>query len=413
MNRVVITGIGLITPLAIGRVETWKALLDGRSGAASITIFDASAFDVRFACEVKKWDATRFIATQKLKEMDRFTELAYAAAAMAIEDARLELTDEERDEAGCFIGSALAGFMTLENSKKTLIEKGPRFSPYSIARIIGNLASGQVSMRYGLKGPSYCHSSGCSSGSHALGQAFEWIRSGRSEVMVAGGAEAAITPVIVAGFDAMGALSHRNEEPSAASRPFSTGRDGLVLGEGSGVLVLETLRRAQRRGAKIYAELTGYGASTDGDHVQLTAPRGDGACRAMQGALCDARVSPQQIDYVNAHGGSTVAGDILETKAIAEVFGEHATSGRLWVSSTKSMTGHMLGASGAVESAISALIISEGRVPPTINLTEPDPECTLDYVANTARERRVKHVLKSSLGFGGTNCSLVFSRYEG
>jgi 3-oxoacyl-[acyl-carrier-protein] synthase II len=414
MNRVVITGIGLVTPVGIGRKESWEALLAGTSGAGPITQFDASGFRVRIACEVKGWDATRFVEKKKLKEMDRFTEFACGAAAMAIQDAGLELSDAERDEAGCFIGVGLGGLMTLEKTKQILLEKGPqKISPYAIPGIIANLAAGQVSMIHGLRGPSYCTTSACSSGAHALGEAFEWIRRGRAQVMVAGGAEATVTPVGIGGFEAMYALSRRNEEPEKASRPFDKARDGFVCGEGSGVLVLETLERAKKRGATIYAEITGYGASSDANHLTQPAPHGEGAQRSMRMALKDARISPDQVDYLNAHGTSTPVGDIAETEATIAVFGDHATSKKLWVSSTKSMMGHLLGAAGAVESAICALVVSEGKVPPTINLTDPDPQCTLDYVPLTARERVVKHALNNSFGFGGTNCSLVFSRYEG
>jgi 3-oxoacyl-[acyl-carrier-protein] synthase II len=414
MQRVVITGIGLVTPLAIGRVESWDALLAGKSGAAPITIFDASAFRVRFAAEVKNWDGTRFIEKKKLKEMDRFIEFALGAAQMAVQDSGLELTDEERNEAGCFIGVGLGGLATLEKTKQTIIDKGPqKVSPYSIPGIIANLAAGQVSMAHGLKGPSYCNTSACSSGAHALGEAFEWIRRGRAQVMVTGGAEATVTPVGIGGFEAMYALSRRNEEPEKASRPFDKGRDGFVCGEGSGVLVLESLERATKRGAKIYAEVTGYGASSDANHLTQPAPHGEGAQRSMRMALKDAGVNPDQVDYLNAHGTSTPVGDIAETEAMMEVFKDHATSKKLWVSSTKSMMGHLLGAAGAVESAICALAISEGKVPPTINLTDQDPACPLDYVALTARERVIKHALNNSFGFGGTNASLLFSRFEG
>ncbi|MBX3186702.1 MAG: beta-ketoacyl-ACP synthase II [Labilithrix sp.] len=414
MERVVITGLGLVTPVATGRAETWEALLAGKSGIAPITLFDCSAFRVRFAGEVKSWDGTRFVEKKKLKEMDRFTEFALGAASMAIKDAQLELTDEERNEAGCFIGVGLGGLFTLEKTKQTLMEKGPqKISPYAIPGIIANLAAGQVSMAHGLRGPSYCNTSACSSGAHAIGEAFEWIRRGRAQVMVTGGAEATVTPVGIGGFEAMYALSRRNEEPTLASRPFDKGRDGFVCGEGSGVLILESLSRAKKRGAKIYAEITGYGASSDANHLTQPAPHGEGAQRSMRMALKDAGVAPDAIDYINAHGTSTPVGDICETEAITAVFGAHAIDKKLWISSTKSMMGHLLGAAGAVESAVCALAIAEGRIPPTINLTDPDPECPLDYVPLTARERRVRHALNNSFGFGGTNCSLVLSRFEG
>ena len=414
MERVVITGLGLVTPVGIGTRESWEALLAGQSGVAPISLFDCSAFRVRIAAEVKGWDGTRFVEKKKLKEMDRFTEFACGAAQMAIQDSQLELTDEERDEAGCFIGVGLGGLFSLEKTKQTLMEKGPqKVSPYSIPSIIANLAAGQVSMAHGLRGPSYCTTSACSSGAHALGEAFEWIRRGRAQVMIAGGAEATITPVGIGGFEAMYALSKRNDDPTAASRPFDKGRDGFVSGEGSGVLVLETLSRAKKRGAKIYAEIVGYGASSDANHLTQPAPHGEGAQRSMKMALRDAGVTPDQVDYINAHGTSTPVGDIAESQAVSAVFGEHALGKKLWVSSTKWMMGHLLGAAGAVESAVCALAIAEGRIPPTINLVDQDPECPLDYVANTARERRVKYALNNSFGFGGTNASLLFSRFEG
>jgi 3-oxoacyl-[acyl-carrier-protein] synthase II len=413
MERVVITGIGLVTPLAIGTQESWAALLAGKSGIAPITLFDASAFRVRFGGEVKGWDGTRFIPKKKLKEMDRFSQFAVGAATLAMADAQLELNDEDRDEAGCFVGVGLGGLETLERTKQTLLEKGPsRISPYAIPGIIANLAAGQVSMMFGLRGPSFATTSACTSGCHAVGEASEWIRRGKAQVMVAGGAEATITPVGIGGFEAMMALSRRNEEPERASRPFDKGRDGFVCGEGAGILVLESLAHAKKRGARIYAEVTGYGASSDAYHLTHPPPNGEGAQRAMRMALKDAKVSPDAVDYVNAHGTSTPLGDTEESRAIASVFGANATDKKMWVSSTKSMIGHLLGAAGAVESAICALVVAEGKIPPTTNLDEPDPDCPLDYVANTARERRVRHALNNSYGFGGTNGSILFSRFD-
>ncbi|HEX8793500.1 MAG TPA: beta-ketoacyl-ACP synthase II [Polyangiaceae bacterium] len=414
MERVVVTGIGLVTPVGIGTAESWRALLAGESGIGPITQFDCSAFRVRIGGEVKGWEPTRFIEKKKLKEMDRFTEFALGAASMAVADAKLELSDAERERAGCFIGVGLGGLATLEHTKETLMAKGPlKVSPYSIPGIIANLAAGQVSIAWGLKGPSYCTTSACSSGAHAIGEAAEWIRRGKVDVMVAGGAEATITPVGISGFEAMFALSKRNDDPKRASRPFDKGRDGFVCGEGSGVLILESLTRAKKRGARIYAEVTGYGASSDAHHLTQPAPNGEGAQRSMRMALADAQLAPDAIDYINAHGTSTPVGDVEESKAIASVYGAHATDKKLWVSSTKSMMGHLLGAAGAVESAICALTIAEGRVAPTINLDDQDEKCPLDYVGNTARERRVKHVMNNSFGFGGTNCTLVLSRLEG
>ncbi len=413
MERVVITGIGLVSPLGIGKSETWSALLRGESGVGPITQFDASDFRVRIAAEVKGWDGARFIEKKKLKEMDRFTEFACGAAKMALDDAHLELTDEERDEAGCFIGVGLGGLFTLEKTKETVMTKGSqKVSPYAIPGIIANLAAGQVSILNGLRGPSYCTTSACSSGAHAIGEAAEWIRRGRAQVMVAGGAEATVTPVGIGGFEAMFALSKRNDEPARASRPFDRGRDGFVCGEGAGILILESLTRARKRGATIYAELTGYGASSDANHLTQPAPHGEGASRAMRMALRDASVTPESVDYINAHGTSTPVGDIAESQAIVTVFGDHALHKKVWVSSTKSMMGHLLGAAGAMESAVCAMAIAESRIPPTINLDDQDPACPLDYVANVGRERRVSHALNNSFGFGGTNCSLLFSRIE-
>jgi 3-oxoacyl-[acyl-carrier-protein] synthase II len=414
MERVVITGIGLVTPVGVGRDETWRALLSGKSGIAPITLFDASQFRVTIAGEVKGWDPLQFMEKKKLKEIDRFIEFALGAAKMAVADAGLELpTDEEKNEAGCFIGSGIGGLETLEEAKRVLMEKGPgRMSPYSIPGLIANMAAGQVSMAHGLRGPSYCNTSACSSGAHAIGEAAEWIRRGKTQVMVAGGAEATVTPVGIGSFAAMMALSKRNDAPEKASRPWDKGRDGFVCGEGSGVMVLESLTRAKKRGAKIYAEITGYGASSDAYHLTQPAPNGEGAQRSMRMALKDAQVSPNDIDYVNAHGTSTPVGDVEESRAIEAVFGAHAHDKKLWVSSTKSMTGHLLGAAGALESAICALAIHEGKVPPTINLDDPDPACNLDYVAHEARDRKLRHVVNNSFGFGGTNCSLVLSRFE-
>jgi len=414
MERVVITGIGLVTPVGIGTAEAWRALLSGEGGIGPISQFDCSTFRVRIAGEVKGWEPTRWIDKKKLKEMDRFTEFALGAAAMAVADAKLELADAERPRAGCFVGVGLGGLFTLEKTKETLMAKGPtKVSPYSIPGIIANMAAGQVSMAWGLKGPSYCTTSACSSGAHAIGEASEWIRRGRCDVMVAGGAEATITPVGISGFEAMYALSKRNDDPAHASRPFDKGRDGFVCGEGSGILILESLTRAKKRGARIYAEVTGYGASSDAHHLTQPAPDGEGAQRSMRMALEDARLSPDAIDYINAHGTSTPVGDVEESKAIASVFGSHALEKKLWVSSTKSMMGHLLGAAGAVESAVCALTVAEGKIAPTINLVDQDPQCPLDYVANTARERRVRHAMNNSFGFGGTNCTLVLSRFEG
>jgi 3-oxoacyl-[acyl-carrier-protein] synthase II len=414
LERVVITGIGLVSPVGIGAQETWQALLAGTSGIGPITQFDCSAFRVRIAGEVKDWVPTRWMEKKKLKEMDRFQEFAVGAATMAVSDAKLELSEEERWRAGCFIGNGVGGLFSLEKTKETLLTKGPtKVSAYAIPTIIGNLAAGQVSIAHGLKGPSYCTTSACSSGAHAIGEAAEWIRRRKTDVMVAGGTEATVTPVGIAGFEAMLALSKRNDDPTRASRPFDRGRDGFVCGEGAGVVVLESLTRAKRRGARIYAELTGYGASSDAHHLTQPAPQHEGAQRAMRMAIDDAQVPPDAFEYVNAHGTSTPVGDVEESRAIAAVFGSHATDKRLWVSSTKSMMGHLLGAAGAVETVVCALAVAEGRVPPTINLVDQDPECVLDFVPNVARERRIRHAMNVSFGFGGTNCALVLSSVSG
>jgi 3-oxoacyl-[acyl-carrier-protein] synthase II len=403
MDRVVITGIGLVTPVGIGTLEPWHALLAGESGIGPITRFDATRFRARIAGEVKGWDGARWVEKKRLKEMDRFTEFALGAAALGVADAGLELTEEERPRAGCLIGVGIGGLPALERTKETLLAKGPeKVSPYTIPSIISNLAAGQVSIAHHLEGPSYCTTSACSSGAHAIGEAAQWIRLGKTDVMLAGGTESTISPIGIAGFEAMFALSRRNDEPHRASRPFDRGRDGFVCGEGAAVLVLESLARATRRGARIYAEITGYGASSDAHHITQPLPQHKGAQRAMRMALDEAKIAPDAVDYVNAHGTSTPAGDVEESRAIAAVFGAHATASdghadeRLWISSTKSMMGHLLGAAGAVETAVCALAIAKECVPPTINLDDPDPECTLDYVPNTARRRVVRHAMNNS-----------------
>ncbi len=411
MERVVISGIGLVTPVGVGTLEPWGALLSGESGVGPITRFDTTGFRVRIAGEVKGWDGTRWIEKKRLKEMDRFTEFALGAASLAVADAGLELTEGERTRAGCIVGVGLGGLPALERTKETLLAKGPeKVSPYTIPAIISNLAAGQVSIAHHLEGPSFCTTSACSSGAHAIGEASQWIRLGKTDVMVAGGAEATVSPVGIAGFEAMFALSRRNDDPHRASRPFDRGRDGFVCGEGAAILILESLTRAVRRGARVYAEVTGYGASSDAYHLTQPAPQHRGAQRAMRMALDDAKIAPDAVDYVNAHGTSTPVGDVEESRAIAAVFGTRATDRDLWVSSTKSMMGHLLGAAGAVETAVCALAIAKECVPPTINLVDPDPECTLDYVANTARKRHIRHAMNNSFGFGGTNCALVLSR---
>ncbi len=414
MERVVITGIGLATPNGVGTEATWQSLIRGESSAAPITLFETDErYASRFACEVKGFEPTDFIPKKKLKEMTRFTKFALAATKMAFEDAALELTDEERETTGTFIGVGLGGLENLERCTLVLEHKGPgKISPYFIPSLIANMAAGQVSIAHGLQGPSLAHTSACSSSGHAIGEALEWIRRGRADVMIAGGAEATITPIGIAGFSAMFALSRRNDDPTRASRPWDKGRDGFVCGEGAATLILESLTHAKKRGAKIIAEVSGYAATSDAFHITKPATEGAGGRKAMELALSDAGLSPDAIDYVNAHGTSTPAGDIEESHAISSVFGAHALDKKLWVSSTKSMMGHLLGAAGAVEAAICAKAIASSVVPPTINLDDQDEECPLDFVPHTARERRIRHALSNSFGFGGTNATLVLSAID-
>ncbi|HVW24290.1 MAG TPA: beta-ketoacyl-ACP synthase II [Polyangiaceae bacterium] len=415
MERVVVTGIGLVTPSGVGTDETWQSLVRGESAAAPITLFDCDErYTTRFACEVKSFDAERFMPRKKVKEVSRFITFAMAASKLALDQASLDLTEEERDRAGCFLGVGIGGLENLERVTLIVDERGPgKVSPYFIPSLIGNLAAGQVSIAYGLRGPSLCHTSACSSSAHAIGEAAEWIRRGAADVMLAGGAEAAISPTGIAGFAAMFALSRRNADPQRASRPFDRGRDGFVCGEGAGTLVLESLTRAKRRGARILAEVKGWGASSDAYHITKPSPDGAGAMRSMRAALTNAKLSPEQVDYINAHGTSTPLGDVEESKAIANVFGAHALDKKLWVSSTKSMMGHLLGAAGAVETAVCVQSIVRRVVPPTINLEDRDPECDLDFVPNHARERVVRHAMTNSFGFGGTNATLIVSAFDG
>ena len=414
MQRVVITGIGLVTPNAIGTEETWRSVLAAESGIAPITLFDATTFSTRIAGEVKGFHAEQWMPKKKIKEMGRFAQLAVAAADLCMKDAAIDLSDADRDMCGTFIGVGIGGLEFLYNHSVVLHEKGPsKLTPYLIPHVIANLAAGQVAMAQNLRGVSYCNTSACSSSGHSLGEAFEWIRRGRTAIMLAGGAEAAVTGLGIGGFGAMFALSRRNDAPASASRPWDRGRDGFVCSEGAGLLLLESLPHAKKRGAKIYGEIVGYGASCDAYHITKPSPNGEGAYRAMRMALEDASLDPEHIDYVNAHGTSTPQGDIEEAHAIVRMFGDHALSKKLWVSSTKSVMGHLLGGAGGVEAAICALALRDGRVPPTANLEDQDPECPLDFVPLVARERAVKHVMSNSFGFGGTNVSLVLSRFEG
>jgi 3-oxoacyl-[acyl-carrier-protein] synthase II len=414
MQRVVITGIGLCTPNGIGTEETWRSVLAGESGIAPITLFDATEFSTRFAGEVKDFVPEQWMPKKKIKEMGRFAQLSLCASELCMRDAAIEMTDADHEMCGTYIGVGIGGLEYLYSHSITLSSKGPsKVSPYLIPTVIANLAAGQVAMAHNLRGPSYCNTSACSSSGHALGEAFEWIRRGRTALMLAGGAEAAVTGLGIGGFGAMFALSRRNDDPTHASRPWDKGRDGFVCGEGAGSLLLESLPHAKARGAKIYAEITGYGASCDAYHITKPAPDGEGAYRAMRMALEDASLDPHLIDYVNAHGTSTPQGDIEEARAIVRMFGAHALDKKLWVSSTKSVMGHLLGGAGGVEAALCALALRDGKVPPTANLEDQDPEAPLDFVPLTARERSLKHVMTNSFGFGGTNVSLVLSKFEG
>ncbi|HXH24985.1 MAG TPA: beta-ketoacyl-ACP synthase II [Vicinamibacterales bacterium] len=411
-RRVVITGIGLVSSLGIGTAANWEALLAGRSGVGPITKFDATGFAARIAAEVKDFDPLQFIEKKDVKKMDVFIQYAIAAAQFAMDDSGLRITPENACRVGVFIGSGIGGFATIEREHRALLEGGPRkISPFFIPSAIINLAAGQVSIRFGAKGPNMATCTACSASAHAIGDSFEIIRRGDADAMIAGGSEAAITPMSVGGFAALRALSTRNNEPQRASRPFDRDRDGFIIGEGAGILVLEELEHALRRGAPIYAELAGYGVSADAYHITAPSEDGDGGRRVMEMAIRKAGIWPQEVDYINAHGTSTPYNDKLETLAIKNCFGEHARA--LAVSSTKSMTGHLLGGAGGLEAGISALAVYHQVVPPTINLDNPDPECDLDYVPHTSRPMRIRYALSNSFGFGGTNAALLFKRYEG
>jgi 3-oxoacyl-[acyl-carrier-protein] synthase II len=411
LRRVVVTGVGLVTPVGIGTEETWQALLAGRSGIEPITRFDASRFSTRIAGEVKGFEPTRWIGAREARTTaaDLFIQYALAAGAMAMSDAGLTIKGELCERAGCFVGSGMGGLGTIEATHKTFMEKGPRhgISPFFATQLIINLAAGHLAMKYNAKGPNYAQVSACASGAHAIGDAYRAIQRDEVDVMICGGTEAVVTPLGVGAFCAMRALSTRNDAPAEASRPFDLERDGFLMGEGAGILILEEREHAKKRSAHLYAELSGYGANADAYHVTAPAPEGEGAQRCMRLALKDGRLAPSDIDYINAHGTSTKLNDATETLAIKKVFGEHAR--RLMVSSTKSMTGHLLGAAGGIEAAFCALALARGQVPPTINYTTPDPACDLDYVPNAARDARLRHAMSNSFGFGGTNACLVFS----
>ena len=410
-RRVVVTGVGLVSSLGVGTEENWKALCAGCSGIGSITRFDASQFSTRIAGEVKNFDPLQFIAKKDVKKMDVFIQYAIAAAEFAVRDAGLEVTPEIADRVGVFIASGIGGFSAIEREHRVLLKDGPRkISPFFIPSVIINLAAGQVSIRFGAKGPNSATVTACSASAHAVGDAFEIISRGAADVMIAGGSEAAITPLGVGGFAAMRALSKRNDEPTRASRPFDRERDGFIIGEGAGVVILEEYVHAQARKAPLYAELVGYGMSGDAFHVTAPSENADGAVRAIRAALARGECRPDQVDYVNAHGTSPPYNYRLETLAIKNVFGDHAN--QLAVSSTKSMTGHLLGAAGGLEAGITALAIRRQTLPPTINLDTPDPDCDLDYVPGSARSATVRYALSNSFGFGGTNAVLLFKRCD-
>lgn len=409
-RRVVVTGMGMVSPLGLDLMSSWKAVIEGKSGVGYITHFDASDYSVRIAAEVKGFDPSNYIELKEVKKMDRFIHFAVAATHMAFEDSMLKITPENAERTGIVIGSGMGGLPAIEYYHRILLEKGwKRVSPFFIPMVIVNLAAGQISIRYGIKGPTLAVTTACATGNHSIGEAFRMIQYGDADVIIAGGAEAVITPMAIAGFAVMRALSTRNDEPEKASRPFDLNRDGFVMGEGAGIIILEELEHAIKRGAKIYAELVGYGMSSDAYHITAPAPAGTGGASCMKMALNDAGISPEEVDYINAHGTSTKQGDELETQAIKTVFGEHAY--KLSVSSTKSMTGHLLGAAGGVEAIFTILSIYEDIVPPTINLDNPDPECDLDYVPYKPRKKQVRYAMSNSFGFGGTNASLLFKKF--
>lgn len=409
-KRVVITGIGIISSLGSNIDTFWKNLLDGNSGIDNITYFDTTAFPTKFAGQVKDFNASEFIEPKEMRRMDKFMHYAIGASKMAINDAKLVINENNAERIGAVIGSGIGGMETLENQFRILFEKGPgRISPFFIPMMISNMASGQIGIFYGIKGPNMTIVTACATAAHSIGEAYNIIRRGDADVMLAGGTEAAITPMSVAGFCSMRALSTRNDNPKSASRPFDKDRDGFVMAEGAGVLILEELEHAKARGAKIYAEFAGFGASGDAYHITMPEPEGKGAALAMNMAIKHAGVTPDKIDYINAHGTSTPVGDTAETNAIKNVFGEHAKN--IAISSTKSVHGHALGAAGAIESVVCILAINNNIVPPTINLKNQDPECDLNYTPNKAVKREINYAMNNSFGFGGQNAVLIFKKY--
>jgi 3-oxoacyl-[acyl-carrier-protein] synthase II len=410
-RRVVVTGIGLVSALGIGTSETWAALLAGQSGVTRITKFDISGYATQIAAEVKGFDPLAFIEKKDIKKMDLFIQYAIAAAQFAMDDSKLEITTDNAPNIGVFIGSGIGGFITIEREHEALLNGGPRkVSPFFIPSAIINLAAGQVSIRFGAKGPNSATCTACSASAHAIGDAYEIIKRCDADAMIAGGSEAAICAMSVAGFGQLRALSTRNDDPPRACRPFDKNRDGFIIGEGAGVIVLEELEHAKRRGAPIYAEIVGYGMSSDAYHMTAPSEDGDGARRAMAMAIRKANIAPDDVDYINAHGTSTPYNDRIETHAIHNCFGDHA--GKLAISSTKSMTGHLLGGAGGLEAGITALAVHQQVVPPTINLDDPDPDCDLDYVPHQKRKMPIRYALSNSFGFGGTNATLLFKKYE-
>jgi 3-oxoacyl-[acyl-carrier-protein] synthase II len=410
-NRVVVTGIGVVCPLGLSADTTWEALAAGRSGIARITLFDTEGFETKIAGELKGFEPTNYMSPKEARHNDRLSQMAVAASLEATKQANLKIDDSNRDDIGIIIGSGIGGLTTLFEQTRVLLEKGPdRVSPFLIPMMMPNIASAQLSIMLGARGPNFCTTSACSSGSDAIGSACETIKRGDAKAMITGGSEAIINPIGVSAFNAMKAISTRNDEPQLASRPFDAERDGFVIGEGSAVLILESLDFAKKRGAKILAEMLAYGSSADAYHITAPLESGEGAAMAMQRALDKAKIKPREIDYINAHGTSTQLNDKMETKAIKRVFGDYAY--QIPVSSTKSMMGHLVGSAGAVEAAICIMTIQKGLIPPTINLTHPDPECDLDYVPNKARRAKVRTALSNSFGFGGHNSVLIFREYS-
>ncbi len=411
-RRVVVTGVGLVCALGTGTEESWSNLVAGKSGVGPITLFDTTGFDCKIGGEIKNFDPFRWIEKKELKKMGRFIQVALAGADFAIKMSGWKREDSDLDEVGVYVSSGIGGFDIIEREHIKLMQGGPgRISPFFIPSAIVNLASGHISIRYGARGPNSATATACSASAHAIGDSFKIIERGAAEMMICGGTEATITPMGVGGFSSMKALSTRNDDPSHASRPFDAERDGFVVGEGAGILILESLEHAQKRNAPIVGEIVGYGMSGDAYHITQPAENGDGAFRVMRAAIKDAKLTPEDIGYVNAHGTSTPLGDVIETRALKRVFGERAKS--VPISSTKSMTGHLLGGAGGLEAGIAVLALRDQVIPPTINLESPDPECDLDYVPNVARKATLDYALSNSFGFGGTNAALIFKRWSG